>query len=243
MAVSGVHKRISGFTLQLLGGLDGAVDPPLDRVQGVDAWPRGTRHFAFADLISDLKVGAPFGLLEQSGGALAQKQAELLELTDAVELGKSWSLIETQVKTGISAPVISDDPVSSLDPRRIKEVAKRIARLADQNQVIVFTHDILFATTLLRDPRFSAPTSQRQWLESLAPLVTPDLLAGFKYTEPQARPRGKVTSLAELHPASDFEVTYSSGLRIRLTLVPMGENWLVASVDPVTDPLPHGSDV
>lgn len=50
---------------------------------------------------------------------------------------------------GITAPVIFDDPVSSLDHRRVKEVAQRIARLAEDNQVIVFTHDILFATTLL----------------------------------------------------------------------------------------------
>jgi energy-coupling factor transporter ATP-binding protein EcfA2 len=50
---------------------------------------------------------------------------------------------------GITAPVVFDDPVSSLDHRRIKEVAQRIARLADDNQVIVFTHDIVFATTLL----------------------------------------------------------------------------------------------
>lgn len=50
---------------------------------------------------------------------------------------------------GITAPVIFDDPVSSLDHRRINEVAQRIARLADSIQVIVFTHDILFARTLL----------------------------------------------------------------------------------------------
>jgi len=180
---------------------------------------------------------------------LDEKQTELLELKDAVELGKSWPLIETQVKSakeadrlrtlkkpmpqmaravtelsktaskklinlsfdalfleecealrtppmklqfvgrdgkaqrrkvmtgnhkpskvlsegeqkvlaladflaearlaGITAPVIFDDPVSSLDHRRINEVAQRIARLADSIQVIVFTHDILFATTLL----------------------------------------------------------------------------------------------
>jgi hypothetical protein len=49
---------------------------------------------------------------------------------------------------GITAPVIFDDPVSSLDHRRIREVAERIALLAQDNQVIVFTHDILFATTL-----------------------------------------------------------------------------------------------
>lgn len=50
---------------------------------------------------------------------------------------------------GITAPVIFDDPVSSLDHRRINEVARRIASLAEANQVIVFTHDIFFATTLL----------------------------------------------------------------------------------------------
>jgi energy-coupling factor transporter ATP-binding protein EcfA2 len=50
---------------------------------------------------------------------------------------------------GIDAPVIFDDPVSSLDHRRIHEVARRIAALAEENQVIVFTHDIFFASTLL----------------------------------------------------------------------------------------------
>lgn len=50
---------------------------------------------------------------------------------------------------GITAPVIFDDPVSSLDHRRINEVAQRVAALAEATQVIVFTHDIFFATTLL----------------------------------------------------------------------------------------------
>lgn len=50
---------------------------------------------------------------------------------------------------GITAPVIFDDPVSSLDHRRINEVAQRVALLTQTTQVVVFTHDILFATTLL----------------------------------------------------------------------------------------------
>lgn len=53
--------------------------------------------------------------------------------------------------TGISAPVIFDDPVSSLDHLRMREVAHRITRLAETAQVLVFTHDIAFATTLLMD--------------------------------------------------------------------------------------------
>lgn len=50
---------------------------------------------------------------------------------------------------GITAPIIFDDPVSSLDHRRINEVAQRIASLAENHQIIVFTHDIFLATTLL----------------------------------------------------------------------------------------------
>ena len=50
---------------------------------------------------------------------------------------------------GPVGPIVFDDPVSSLDYRRIEEVAKRIAVLATQHQVIVFTHDIFFATHLL----------------------------------------------------------------------------------------------
>ena len=51
---------------------------------------------------------------------------------------------------GITAPIIFDDPeLFSLDHRRIREVAERIASLAEDHQVIVFTHDILLATNLL----------------------------------------------------------------------------------------------
>ena len=50
---------------------------------------------------------------------------------------------------GIAAPVVFDDPVSSLDYRRIDEVAERIAKLSEDTQVLVFTHDILFTTKLL----------------------------------------------------------------------------------------------
>lgn len=48
-----------------------------------------------------------------------------------------------------SSPVIFDDPVNSLDYRRIAEVSSRIASLAEDRQVIVFTHNIWFATELL----------------------------------------------------------------------------------------------
>lgn len=48
-----------------------------------------------------------------------------------------------------SAPIIFDDPVNSLDHRRLQEVSDRVAGLAESRQVIVFTHNIWLATELL----------------------------------------------------------------------------------------------
>ena len=52
--------------------------------------------------------------------------------------------------SGVTAPVIFDDPVSSLDHRRVGEVAERVVALSKTAQVIVFTHDIFFTTKLLQ---------------------------------------------------------------------------------------------
>ena len=60
---------------------------------------------------------------------------------------------------GSSAPLIFDDPVNSLDHRRLKEVADRIAALVATRQVVVFTHDIWLATELLA--RFEAATGMQ----------------------------------------------------------------------------------
>jgi len=225
----------------------GAGQPVITKIDGLVTAPKSTVDTtltATSRSITDLE-----NQQQNRAKALEDKQTELLELKDAVELGKSWSLIEAQVNSakeadrlrtlkrplpslgrsvtelaktasdqminqsfdalfleecealrtppmklqfvgregkaqrrkvmsgkhkpskvlsegeqkvlaladflaearlaGITAPVIFDDPVSSLDHRRINEVAQRIARLAGDNQVIVFTHDILFTTTLL----------------------------------------------------------------------------------------------
>lgn len=48
-----------------------------------------------------------------------------------------------------SAPVVFDDPITSMDHRRVREVSDRIVALAADHQVIVFTHNIWFAALLL----------------------------------------------------------------------------------------------
>ncbi len=59
-------------------------------------------------------------------------------------------LAEASLRTG-SAPIIFDDPVNSFDYRRIGEIARRIAALSAEHQVIVFTHDIWFTAELLAE--------------------------------------------------------------------------------------------
>jgi hypothetical protein len=76
------------------------------------------------------------------------KPSKILSEGEQKVLAMADFLAEARL-AGITAPVIFDDPVNSLDHRRINEVAQRIAALAEDNQVIVFTHDIFFATTLL----------------------------------------------------------------------------------------------
>lgn len=56
-----------------------------------------------------------------------------------------------------SAPVIFDDPITSMDYRRIHEVCDRVIALANDYQVIMFTHNIWFAAELL------AKADKRKW--------------------------------------------------------------------------------
>jgi hypothetical protein len=48
-----------------------------------------------------------------------------------------------------ASPVIFDDPITSMDYRRIHEVCDRIVELSSTYQVVVFTHNIWFAAELL----------------------------------------------------------------------------------------------
>lgn len=57
-------------------------------------------------------------------------------------------LAESLLRVG-SAPIVFDDPVNSLDYKRLQEVVTRIVQLSEDQQVIVFTHNIWFTTELI----------------------------------------------------------------------------------------------
>ena len=66
-------------------------------------------------------------------------------------------LAETSIRK-ISSPLVFDDPVNSLDYKRMEYIVDRIEQLSVNQQIIVFTHNIWFATSLLS--RFEGDTAR-----------------------------------------------------------------------------------
>lgn len=79
---------------------------------------------------------------------VAKQPSKVLSEGEQKVIGLADFLAEAGLRLSPS-PIVFDDPVNSLDYRRIHEVADRIARLAVDRQVIVLTHNIWFATELL----------------------------------------------------------------------------------------------
>jgi hypothetical protein len=74
------------------------------------------------------------------GEILSEGEQKVIALADF--------LAEASLKPDKS-PIIMDDPVTSLDHKRLKHVVDRLVELSRERQVIVFTHDIWFAAELL----------------------------------------------------------------------------------------------
>jgi hypothetical protein len=79
--------------------------------------------------------------------AADRRLAEVLSEGEQKVIALADFLAELSLKP--PAPVIFDDPITSLDYRRMSEVVQRIVRLCKTQQVIVFTHNIWFTTELL----------------------------------------------------------------------------------------------
>jgi hypothetical protein len=69
-------------------------------------------------------------------------------------------LTELQLDKNI-APVVFDDPVNSLDHNIIDDVARRLIRLSNERQVVIFTHSVLLFNSILyfsKQPLFKNTT-------------------------------------------------------------------------------------
>ena len=89
-----------------------------------------------------------------SGQATRRKLVALYKPSDVLSEGEQKALaladFLAEVTSVLAAsPVVFDDPITSMDYRRIHEVADRVLALAKDHQIIVFTHNIWFAAELL----------------------------------------------------------------------------------------------
>lgn len=81
------------------------------------------------------------------GAAVDASIDHVLSEGEQTALGLAGFLTEVEFDDSKSA-VVLDDPVSSLDAGRRSRVAKRLVELAQDRQVVVFTHEATFVTVL-----------------------------------------------------------------------------------------------
>ena len=77
---------------------------------------------------------------------------EVLSEGEQTALGLAGFLTEVELDASLSG-VVFDDPVSSLDATRRSHVAQRLVELAEQRQVVVFTHEITLVHALNKEAK------------------------------------------------------------------------------------------
>jgi len=88
------------------------------------------------------------GQAQRKKAVATYKPSSVLSEGEQKVLALADFLAESRMR-GTKAPLVFDDPVTSLDYRRLDEVAARIQNLAEAHQVIVLTHNIMFASALI----------------------------------------------------------------------------------------------
>ena len=66
----------------------------------------------------------------------------------------------------VNKGIVFDDPVTSLDERRKSEIAERLAQEANKKQVIIFTHDLVFVSSLIGHCKKGNIPNDCHWIEN-----------------------------------------------------------------------------
>ncbi|WP_212193363.1 AAA family ATPase [Carboxylicivirga sediminis] len=74
-------------------------------------------------------------------------------------------IAETNITT-INKGIILDDPVNSLDEERKSLIANRLISISETKQVIIFTHDLVFVSSLLNYAQDKSLSHECHWIEN-----------------------------------------------------------------------------
>lgn len=102
-----------------------------------------------ANLKIDLSFGTERGNSKVSQRISGHTLANILSEGEQKAIALAEFLTELQLDN-TRAPIVFDDPVNSLDHRIIDEVVKRLIKLSENRQVIVFTHSILLLHSFIQ---------------------------------------------------------------------------------------------
>ncbi|WP_434353632.1 AAA family ATPase [Psychrobacter sp. HD31] len=67
----------------------------------------------------------------------------------------------------VNRRIVFDDPVTSLDEKRKSEIAERLVIESSQKQVVVFTHDLVFVSSLFSHCEDLKISKQCHWIENI----------------------------------------------------------------------------
>ncbi len=111
---------------------------------------------------TNLKIDLSFGT--DRGNSKVFQSISRHALADILSEGEQKAIALAEFLTELQldntkAPIIFDDPVNSLDHNIIDEVARRLLKLSNERQVVIFTHSVLLFNSFLyfsKQPTFSA---------------------------------------------------------------------------------------
>lgn len=96
-----------------------------------------------------VRRGAVLHKPEFVGAVLSADLPAVLSEGEQTALGLAGFFVEAHLD-GTRSALVLDDPVTSLDHIRREHVARRLVQFARDRQVVVFTHDVAFASALRR---------------------------------------------------------------------------------------------
>ena len=129
-----------------------------------------------------VRSGGRYGSPQYQVQLLAKPDAKVLNvLSEGEQTCIALAAFLTEVATmSHKSALIFDDPISSLDHRWRKQVARRLAKEAVVRQIIVFTHDLIFASDLYALAE-REHVSHKQWTLSRGPAGTGVVEEGFPW--------------------------------------------------------------
>ena len=91
--------------------------------------------------------------------------SEILSEGEQKAIALADFIAETNITT-INKGIIFDDPVNSLDEERKSVIAKRLVEISNDKQVIIFTHDLVFVSSLINFSTDTKLEHECHWIEN-----------------------------------------------------------------------------